>query len=174
MQAFPRPRHFPKRLKANSWSGFWPALFLRHEVGRVLRERQTVVFWAFWAWGLWCSFFQKASRFLKRIKIRNCDSHGFCRGRRRLLQTRRIGPDKQAPPRKAHIGYGLVLPCDDLGLERRGLHGGMGSRLSSLRVNFGTFFDELPGFFGHAFFEGLLFGDALLGRVFADIFGDFH
>ena len=35
-------------------------------------------------------------------------------------------------------------------------------------------FDELAGFFFHAFFEGLLFGEALLGGVFADILGDFH
>ena len=41
-----------------------------------------------------------------------------------------------------------------------------------LRVNLRAFFDELLGFFFHAFVERLFFGDLLLGGVFPDVFGD--
>ncbi len=45
---------------------------------------------------------------------------------------------------------------------------------SRLRVNLGTLLDELTGLFFHALLQGLLLGDALLGGVFADVFGDLH
>src|SRR6185503_9685352 len=45
---------------------------------------------------------------------------------------------------------------------------------SRLAVNLRALLDELFAFFFHAFLERFFFRHALLGGVFADVFGDFH
>lgn len=42
------------------------------------------------------------------------------------------------------------------------------------RVNLVSLLGELTGFFFHSLLQSFLFGDALFGGVFADVFGDLH
>lgn len=45
---------------------------------------------------------------------------------------------------------------------------------SAPRVNFRTLIHELLRFLLHSFFQGLSIIQTLLGRIFADVFSDFH